>query len=379
MAARVGMPPQVVHGAALAYHDPSSNRPIRSTVTLGLAVLLAAGATTFAASLGRLGATPARWGSPWDLALDFTSNDVGPASRHLTADRGLSAVGRWDSGAALVDGEYVRASGLDRLRGDLGFSLVSGRQPSAGEVVIGSETAKRGGLEIGDHVVVASPESGRHGKLRVVGIALFPEVDDGDLIDGVGMTAEDFATYASVPDEFEASQVVVRVAPGQSVHAAEDRLRARYGGALDEPHPVKPAVVANLLDVRSIPRTLLAFAALLGLASLAHTVRSTTERHATDFATLRAIGMTRWQRWQCSLAQAIALAAVALLIGVPLGLAAGRATWEAVARAIDIVPSPVVPVVALTIVVAGSLLIATIASAVGRAALGRRALLVEAD
>jgi ABC-type antimicrobial peptide transport system permease subunit len=163
------------------------------------------------------------------------------------------------------------------------------------------------------------------------------------------------------------------------VQATEDRLRARYGRALDEPRPVRPGVVANLLDVRSIPRVLLAFAALLGLASLAHTVRSTTERHATDFSTLRAIGMTRWQRWQCSLAQAIALTAVALLVGVPLGLAAGRAAWEAVARAIDIVPAPVMPVVALTVVVAGSLLIATIASAVGRASLGRPAALVEAD
>jgi hypothetical protein len=88
--------------------------------------------------------------------------------------------------------------------------------------------------------------------------------------------------------------------------------------------------------------------------------------------------MTRWQRWQCSLAQAIALAAGALLLGVPLGVAAGRATWETVARAIDVVPAPVIPVLALTVVVVGALLVALIASTIGRAALGRRRLLLQA-
>lgn len=236
----------------------------------------------------------------------LTSSDVDRATRALADDHGLSAVSRWDSGAAIVDGTYVRASAVTPVRGELGFSLVEGRQPGRGEAVVGPETAIRPGLEIGDSVRVAPPsDPTKEVSLRIVGLALFPEIDDGDFVDGIGMSPEDFADHAEVPDLFEASQLVVRIAPGTSLDATEARLRDRFGGALSSPRPVPPGAVGNLVGIRSIPRVLLASAALLGRAALAHTIRSTRVRRTDDFTTLRAIGMTRRQRRGCSLSQSI--------------------------------------------------------------------------
>jgi hypothetical protein len=363
-AARVGMPPPAVHGVSLAFDTRPVGRPVRPTlIALVVAVLLAAASITFTASLLRLADSSDRWGSPWDLSLDFTSKEVARATQQLARDDGLDAVSRWDSGAAIVDGDYVRASAVAHIRGDLGFSLVDGRQPLSGEVVVGPETAARNGLEIGDEVTVAPPDDPRkEARLRVVGIALFPEIDDGDFVDGIGLTSEEFAAHAAVPDLFEASQVVVTVAPDASVGATEDRLRGHFGRSVDSPRPVRPGAVANLVDIGAIPRLLLVFAALLGLAALAHTLRSTAARRADDFTTMRAVGMTRRQRWGCSLSQSIALAAAALLVGVPLGIAAGRAAWSSVARSIDVAPEPVSPAVALAAVVAGTVVVAIVAS-----------------
>jgi predicted lysophospholipase L1 biosynthesis ABC-type transport system permease subunit len=364
----MGAPASVINGLALAFDRRRPGVPVRSTVaTLLVAVVVAVGATTFAANLDRLAKSPARWGSPWDLALNFTSSDVERAARVLAADDALDAVGRWDSGATVVDGAYTRAFAVDPLRGELGFTIVEGRQPGPGEAVLGPDTADRSSLAIGDDVVITRPDgSGEKATLRVVGIGLFPEIDDGDFEDAVGLTAEDFAAHAAIPDLFEASQVVVRVAPETSLSGIEDRLQRRFGGAVDNSHPVRPGAVGNLVGIRSIPRLLVLFTVLLVLAALAHAMRSGAERQVTDFATLRAIGMTRPQLWRCLLAESVALTAAALLAGVPLGIAAGRLVWSSVARSIEIVPEPWLPAAALAALVVGSLIASALAAAVGR-------------
>jgi hypothetical protein len=367
-AARLGAPAPVVNGIALALDRRTRGVPVRSTLA-GLAVcaMAAIASTTFAAGLHRLAVSPERWGSPWDLSLDLTSNDVDATAQQLAADDTLTAVGRWDSGAVLADGSYVRGFALEPVRGVLGFSLVEGRQPGAGEVVVGPETADRGGVGVGGTVHLAPPGGeGREGQLRVAGIAVFPEIDDGDFDDAVGMTTEDFATYATVPDLFEASQLVVRVRPGVSIADTEARLRTQLGSALDQARPVRPGAVTNLAGLLSIPRLLVAFSAVLGLVVLAHAVRTAAERHAPDFATLRAIGMTRRQLWTCSLSQAVALVVAALVVGLPLGIASGRRTWSAVARSIDVAPDALVPAAAVATLAVGALLLAGVAGALVR-------------
>jgi len=49
---------------------------------------------------------------------------------------------------------------------------------------------------------------------------------------------------------------------------------------------------------------------------------------------------------------------VGLVIGVPLGVAAGRWTWGLVANQLGVRDQPVVPLLVVALVVAGSLLVA---------------------
>jgi hypothetical protein len=67
--------------------------------------------------------------------------------------------------------------------------------------------------------------------------------------------------------------------------------------------------------------------------------------------------------------QSTTLAIIAILIGVPLGVAAGRWVWTTFADQLGILPSPAVPVMALFIIIPATVLLANvIAYLPGRAA-----------
>ena len=93
---------------------------------------------------------------------------------------------------------------------------------------------------------------------------------------------------------------------------------------------------------QSSPRVLV-FAAL---ASLALTLGSSVRRRRHDLALLKTLGFTRRQlastvRWQASVT-----VVVGLVVGVPLGVIAGRWLWEVFARDLDVVPEPSTPFIA---------------------------------
>jgi len=91
---------------------------------------------------------------------------------------------------------------------------------------------------------------------------------------------------------------------------------------------------------------------------------------------LRALGFRRAQVVRAVSWQATALAAVGLVIGLPLGVVAGRASWQALARSLGMVdhPAPAAAIVA-AVVVAGvvvvNLLALPAAMAAGRQATAR--------
>lgn len=62
--------------------------------------------------------------------------------------------------------------------------------------------------------------------------------------------------------------------------------------------------------------------------------------------------------------QATATIVVGLLVGIPLGIVAGRELWTAFADQLDVVSNTSVPTVLLVVVTAAGLLIANLAAAV---------------
>jgi hypothetical protein len=363
LANRIGAGPSAATGVELAFDRRPPAIPSKSALCgITVAVLAVTAIVTFSASLDRLLSSPERWGYPWQLKLDFTSGTVDDAATELASDSSLVDVARWDSGFSLVGDRGTRAFGLTPLRGRPGYALRSGRQPSAvDEVVLGPDTAQALGVGAGDTVEVAASAELEPAAVRVVGIALFPEIDEGDLTRGIGYFGSGFATHAAVTDLFEAYQVVVTVAPGDSLDEAVNVLGERYPGAVSgESLPTRPGGVANLTGVRRLPMAIAAFVVLLGLASLAHALGTTVRRRRHDLATLRCLGLTARQTAACIVWQSVTIGLLALAIGTPLGMIAGRAAWWAATNPIGVSPDVSRPITELLELCAATLVAVTL-------------------
>ena len=90
------------------------------------------------------------------------------------------------------------------------------------------------------------------------------------------------------------------------------------------------AEVRNIERVRSYPRALATFFAVLGVGSVAHLCVTAARRGRRDLAVAKALGFTRRQVRAVLAWQATIVIVVGLVAGIPLGLAAGRITWSAV-------------------------------------------------
>jgi predicted lysophospholipase L1 biosynthesis ABC-type transport system permease subunit len=104
--------------------------------------------------------------------------------------------------------------------------------------------------------------------------------------------------------------------------------------------------VRNLQRVAKLPRLLAGLVALLGLGTMTHAV-VTPVRRRRDLAVLKTLGFTRGQVAATISWQATTFAVVALAIGLPSGVAAGRWAWQLTADTLGVQSSPVVPLAAM--------------------------------
>jgi putative ABC transport system permease protein len=112
-----------------------------------------------------------------------------------------------------------------------------------------------------------------------------------------------------------------------------------------------------------MPGALAAIVALIGVATLAHALTTVTRRRRVELAVLRSLGFVRRQVRAVISWQAGVLAIVAVIVGVPLGIAAGQVAWRLFADGLGDVPEPVVPVIALLLVSVAAIAVALVVSA----------------
>jgi ABC-type antimicrobial peptide transport system permease subunit len=102
----------------------------------------------------------------------------------------------------------------------------------------------------------------------------------------------------------------------------------------------------------------------MAVATLAHTLLTSVRRRRRDLAVLKVLGFVRSQvsatvAWQSSV-----IAAVAVVIGLPLGTASGRWAWHLFAGELGVPAQPTTPVLAAALLVAATLLLANLVAAV---------------
>ena len=105
----------------------------------------------------------------------------------------------------------------------------------------------------------------------------------------------------------------------------------------------RPAEIVNYRSMGAAPVILAVLLAAGAVVALAVTVATAARRRARDFALLRTLGSSGRQVVTAVIWQAGVCVAAGTLIGLPLGIAAGRFLWSRFAGQLYVVPHPAVP------------------------------------
>jgi ABC-type lipoprotein release transport system permease subunit len=337
-----------------------------AAVTLGVATLVAA--ITFGAGLTHLLTTPALYGKSWDVALTTYDaslpNDGVPALAKDARVQGV-AVGRLRTPFG-INGLRVDGLAVDTVAGRLDPVILAGRPPTGpDEVALGTRTMRTLHLRLDDTVRATSFSSDSPGaSMRVVGRAVFPLFGElGRLGDGAFATRAGWARVQGERLDSASEAVLVRLAPGADQAAVIRDLEHAmgepgYGVAVIAQG--KPTDIVNFGRVEGTPYLLGAVLATVSVVTLTYLLLSALRRRRRDLAILKTLGFVRRQVRSMIACQATTLVAVALVIGVPLGIVVGRWLWIRFADDLGIVAVPIVPVLtivqaALVAVVIGNL------------------------
>jgi uncharacterized membrane protein len=111
-----------------------------------------------------------------------------------------------------------------------------------------------------------------------------------------------------------------------------------------------PPELTNLRDLSQLPIALGVFLAVLGLAALSYVLVVTGRSRRAEFAVYKALGLDEKMSRRIVYFQASVISIVGLVMGVPLGVIAGRWGWSAVTTRVPLVDVP--PLSALVVVLA---------------------------
>jgi ABC-type lipoprotein release transport system permease subunit len=154
----------------------------------------------------------------------------------------------------------------------------------------------------------------------------------------------------------------VRYAKGVSPNAAFASLQREFGRTVLRQLP--SADVINLQSVDRLPILLAALVVLLGVATVGNTLVASVRQRRRELGILKTLGFVRRQLAAVIAWQATVFSLVALCVGLPVGIAFGRWSWNLVVPGIGSGSSALVPTLALFAVVPATLLVANVIAAV---------------
>ena len=195
-------------------------------------------------------------------------------------------------------------------------------------------------MSLGSTVSIRAPtESGgtHSGRYRVVGTGVLPTdfnvrgAGDGAMLSiagllGVGCGAAASPTACLVGVASKANgDLLVGMAPGAAGRADLARLGRRLANDVNYPSP--PTGLVNFGQAVDFPLLFDGAVVLFALASLAHVLVVSVTRRRREVGLLKALGFVRRQVAAAVAWQALVVALVGVVVGVPLGLVAGRWLW----------------------------------------------------
>ena len=399
----------VVLGTRFAVEPPPGGRKSAVRTNLAgaiVAVLAVVAASVFGASLDGLVTHPDRYGWNWDVLIQnqagygtfltsanpalFHGGD-GDLDRLVDARHGVSGWSTFGFTQLVIDGQTVPVLGLATHRGSVEPPTVSGRPLDATEpyhlgtgpekisdqIELGATTLRQLGKHVGDTVTVGTGRTTRH--LTIVGIVTFPSIGVGltdhvslgtgamlseaTLLSLEGLHSLDTSTNESI--SALPSTVAIDLAPGiRPKSVVRPIVDADPGAPPGGDYQLPRVLGAAIVDANQMSGQPLVLAVALGVAaviSLSAAVAASARRRRRELAVLQTLGLTRRQLRSIITWQTLTVLLVAVVVGLPLGVVAGRLAWVGFAASLGVVPVTVVPLIPLgaglvALVVVGALL-----------------------
>ncbi|HTZ30185.1 MAG TPA: FtsX-like permease family protein [Streptosporangiaceae bacterium] len=402
-----GLP--VSGGAGLRFAvEPGHGRtavPVRSVMAgTVLAVLVGIATLTFGASLSTLISHPSLYGWNFDYAL-YSVDGYGPVPSRWTApllarDRDVAASTGAYFATVQIDGQTVPGIAVPTPAAITPRPLTGRKLAGRGQIVLGPATLAALHKRVGDTVTMSEGQIIPPTRLRIVGTAALPTIGDvigvhaslstGAIISTRSLPPKDVAAYGPFSGP---NAVFIRLRPGVSKAAGmrslshiaaqlnrdsrEPLVESMFGNVSQYVNfvsvlPVqRPAEIVNYKTMGAMPAVLAGGLAAGAVAGLGLTLVASVRRRRRDFATLKTLGFTRGQLAAAVAWQSTVVAAVGLVIGVPVGIAVGRWLWLAFARELSAVPDPVVPAASIALASVAALVVANLVAALPGRAAGR--------
>ena len=390
-AAAAGLPAPAVVASRNALEPGSGQQavPVRATLLGSIAAVTAViAAAVFGASLTGLVSHPARYGWNWQILIQaqggYGNFTPGVMNRLVGGQPTVAAWSSFGFSQLTIDNRVVPVLGLQQDRGSLQPPASSGQPITGnGQIELGAVTLRQLGKKVGDTVLAGRPPYRR--PLTISGIVTLPSfgvaisqhvsLGQGAMLSEQALLAAQGLHSVGPPSAADSSQaapsaVAIDLVPGTSA-AQRAALVHRITSANPDGtpggtyqltlHNARAAAIVNATQMGGQPLALALGLAAAAMASLALTVLTSVRRRRRELALLKTLGMTRRQlraivAWQTTLTLVIAL-----VVGVPLGVAAGRWAWHGFAGSLGVTPVTVVPMLLLTagcaaVLLAGNLL-----------------------
>ena len=364
--AGAGLPPAVVTGVRFAT-EPGRGKsavPIRSVLAgATMSIVALVGAFAFGRNMDHMLRTPSTYGFNWDLVV-FGGDDptfTTGLERSLSESDHVEGLSRVTIATTSLLGSDIDTMAVETIKGRVLPSIIEGRPPTGDdEVALASKTLRAAGLEIGDSARFPGSEetcgaaSGCTVMFRIVGrVAFWGEGTDPDT--GAAFS-ESGQRRISRSDGFIDYLVTVPADDDkkEAVAALEDELD------IDATLAESPVNIDNIVRVRGMPTVLAAILGLLALATVSHALITAAQRRRHDLAVLKTLGFVRRQVRATAAWHSTTTVVIALLVGLPAGLAVGRWAWMYLADRLGVVPVTVAPIGEVAVGAAGVIVLANV-------------------
>jgi hypothetical protein len=389
-AVSAGLPPPALVGLRFAVEpgrgaDPV---PVRSVI-LGsvLALIVVTSTVIFGASLNSLVSQPRLYGWNWnyELASEYGSGNI-PQAKATTLLRDDRDVAVWSDAyfdTPKIDGQEVPVIGEQPGAIVAPPNLAGQGLDGPRQIVLGATTLASLHKQIGDWVTLKSncpPTPDRIGcgpeRLRIVGTATMPTIGEGTSLH-LEMGTGALVPSDAIPAIFRAGQggpagpdaIFVRLRAGVNPTAALGELR-RIAGSLGNADNdgvllnavQRPAEIVNYRTLGATPAILGAALAAGTVVGLGLTLLASVRRRRRDLALLKMLGFTKGQLSAVVACQSSVTVVLGAVLGVPLGIVAGRYLWDLFANEIHAVPAPSVSAAAMALIAAAALILGNLVS-----------------